>query len=142
MTRFQAAILCAAFLCAIAPAQETAKDGQHKAAPKQEEQNPPEEDVTAVPAEKVYAFNPIQAEKELKIGSYYFKKGSYKAAAIRFREATKWNPGSAEAYLRLGDAEEKRRDGSAARQAYAKFLELAPEDKRAEAVRKKVGAKD
>src|SRR5207244_4437598 len=54
--------------------------------PKQEEQIPPEEDEATAP--KVYSFNPLQAEKELKIGNYYFRKGSFRAAAQRFREAT------------------------------------------------------
>ncbi len=136
MTRFLLPILCCALLGAPAWGQE------QKPAPKaQEEQAPPEEDVTAVPPVKEYAFNPIQADKEVKIGIFYFKKGSYKAAANRFREATKWNPGMSEAYLRLGEAAEKLRDKKAAHDAYAKFLELAPEDKRAEAVKKKVGAK-
>jgi tetratricopeptide (TPR) repeat protein len=121
--------------------QPPPKDDKAQGAPQvQEEQAPPEEDETAVEPPKEYSFNPIQAEKELKIGNYYFKKGSYKAAANRFREASKWNPGFAEAYLRLGDAEEKRKDRKAAREAYAKFVELAPADKRADRIRKKLAA--
>lgn len=106
-------------------------------------QEPPEEDEALTVKE--YSFNPLQAEKELKIGNFYFKKGSYRAAARRFQEATKWNPGLAEAYFRLAETQEKLKDQPAARQAYAKFLELAPEDKRASEVKKKLsrkGAKD
>jgi tetratricopeptide (TPR) repeat protein len=112
---------------------------KHKEAPKQQE--PPEEDETLQPKEE-YAFNPLQAEKEMKVGEFYFKKGSFKAAAGRFLEATKWNPTLAEAYFKLGEAQEKLRDQQDARKAYAKFLELAPTDKRAEAVKKKLEAKD
>ena len=110
-----------------------------QSAPK--EQNPPEEDETLQP-KKEYAFNPLQAEKEVKIGDFYFKKGSFKAAANRFLEATKWNPGFAEAYFRLGEAEEKLRDRKAAHQAWAKFLEVAPDDKRAPEVKKKLDEKN
>ena len=104
-------------------------------------QEPAEEDETLT-AKKEYAFNPLQAEKELRTGNFYFKKGSYKAAANRFREAAKWNPGMTEAYFRLGEAEEKLRDKKAADEAYRKFLELATaEDKRVPEVRKKLAGK-
>ncbi len=105
----------------------------------QQEQEPPEEDEGLKPKE--YSFNPLEAEHDVQIGNYYFKKGNYKAAVNRFREATRWNPGYAEAYLRLGDSEEKLRDKTAARQAYEKYLELAPEGKEAESVKKKLASK-
>lgn len=101
------------------------------------EQEPPEEDVTS--KEKEYLFNPLQAANEVKIGQFYMKRGSYKAAAMRFEEATKWDPGSAEAYYRLGEAREKLKDSKGSHAAYARFLELAPDDKNASAVRKKLG---
>ena len=104
------------------------------------EQAPPEEDETLQP-KKEYAFNPLQAEKEVKTGQFYLKKGSYLAAANRFVEATKWNPGYAEAYFWWGEAEEKLKDKKATREAWSKFVELAPDDKRAEEVKKKLTAR-
>jgi tetratricopeptide (TPR) repeat protein len=121
--------LSCAFVCGALWAQ--------KQAPPPKEQAPPEEDETLT-VKETYAFNPLQAEKELRVGGFYFRKGSYKAAASRFRAATKWNPGLAEAYFRLGEAEEKLRDMKAAHEAYARFLELAPTDKRADTVKKKL----
>jgi tetratricopeptide (TPR) repeat protein len=107
--------------------------------PKGNTPEPREEDESLQP--KDYAFNPLQAEKEVRVGNFYFKKGSYKAAALRFREASKWNPGMAEAWLRLGETEEKLKDRTAAREAYAKYVELAPDDKRAPEIRKKLAKK-
>lgn len=101
------------------------------------EQEPPEEDLRMVET-KEYVFNPLQAEKEVRIGNFYMKKGSYKAAILRFREATKWNPGLPDAWLRLGDALEKGKDEKAAKQAYAKYLELAPDAKNAKEIKKKL----
>lgn len=132
MARNRVAIAILALLCGVLWAQ------QKQAPPK--EQAPPEEDETLT-AKKEYAFNPLKAEDEVKVGGFYLKKGSYKAAASRFLEATKWNPGMAEAYFLLGEAEEKLKDEKAAREAWAKFLELAPDDKRAEEVKKKLGGK-
>ena len=109
--------------------------------PKTQEVEPPEEDEAAKTEKKEYTLNPIQAAKELQIGNYYFKKGSYRSAKNRFEEATKWDPGSAEAWLRLGDACEKLKDHKAAREAFGKYLELAPDAKPAAAVRKKLAGK-
>jgi tetratricopeptide (TPR) repeat protein len=97
---------------------------------------PPEEDKSI--AVKEYAFNPLQAQKEIRTGNYYFKKGSFRAAAGRFEEATKWNDGEAEAWLRLGEAEEKLKDHKAAVKAYSKYLELASDAKNADEIRKKL----
>lgn len=137
------ATLLALLLAAALSAQDD--NARQKSKPPQEsksqpqEQMPPEEDEALKPRE--YAFNPLEAQHDLQIGNYYFKKGNYKAAMSRFREATLWNPGFSEAYLRLGESEEKLKDMDAARKAYAKFLELAPDAKEAESVKKKLAGK-
>jgi tetratricopeptide (TPR) repeat protein len=102
-----------------------------------QQQEPPEEDATLI-EKKEYTFNPLQAENEIKIGKFYMKKASYKAAIQRFTEATKWNPNSPEAWLALGDAYEKGKDLKNAKQAYAKYIELAPDAKNAPAIKKKL----
>jgi tetratricopeptide (TPR) repeat protein len=100
------------------------------------EEVPKEEDENL--GTKDYSFNPLQAEKEVRVGEYYFKKGSYRAAALRFREATKWNQGYGEAWLRLGETAEKQKDTKTAKEAYAKYLEVAPDAKDATEIRKKL----
>jgi tetratricopeptide (TPR) repeat protein len=110
--------------------------GQEQAKPDVQEQEPPEEDEGLKPKE--YTFNPLKAETDFKVGNFYFKKGNYKGAVSRFHEATLWNPNYAEAYLRLAESEEKMKDPKAAHQAYAKYLELAPDSKEAAAVKKKL----
>jgi tetratricopeptide (TPR) repeat protein len=102
----------------------------------QNEQEPPEEDESLAP--KTYSFNPLEAEKDLKVGLYYFKKGNYKASTSRFREATLWNPTFAEAFLRLGESAEKLKDKKTAEDAYVKYLALAPDSKDAVAIKKKL----
>ena len=107
--------------------------------PAPQEQEPPEED-TALTGAQEYAFNPLQAEKELKIGLFYAKRSSWKAATMRFREATRWNPGLAEAWLRLGECLERAKDRKGARQAFAKYLELEPQAKNAPEIKKRMGS--
>ena len=108
--------------------------------PKQQEvQEPPEEDESLKPKE--YGFNPLQADKDIRIGNYYFKNHNYRAALSRYQEASKWNPGLAEAYLRIGEAAEKMKDKATAKQAYLKYIELAPASKEAEQLKKTWGGK-
>jgi tetratricopeptide (TPR) repeat protein len=116
-----------------APGRAQSQDAK-QAPPKESE--PPEEDESAKP--KQYAFNPLQAEKEISVGEFYMKKGSLAAAIARFTEATKWNPTSAEAFLKLGEADEKFKDRKAAKEAYTKYLELAPDAKNAVEIKKKI----
>jgi tetratricopeptide (TPR) repeat protein len=129
----------AAVAATVAPAEDKPvqnKDKKQAAPQQQQEEVPPEEDEGLAP--KVYTFNPLQADKEIRIGGFYFKKGSYKAAARRFEEATKWNPGLADAFLKWGEALEKLRNKPGAHDAYAKFVELAPDDKRAPEIKRKL----
>jgi tetratricopeptide (TPR) repeat protein len=101
------------------------------------EQEPPEEDEALKPEE--FALNPLKAQSSINAGDFYFKtRKNYHAAARRYLYATKWDPGSAEAFLKLGEAQEKLNDHAAARQAYETYLQLAPAAKNAEAIRKKI----
>ncbi len=100
---------------------------------------PEEEDEASKPV--VYTLNPLQAENELRIGNFYAKKGSHKAAAKRFEEATRWNPSFAEAFLRLGEAREKLSDWKAAKAAYEKYIQLEPNGGKSESIRKKLSSK-
>lgn len=130
MARWVRTLLFAGCLAGAAAGQ------QKKNPPRQQEQEPPEEDENV--KEKVYGFNPLQSSKELQVGNYYWKKGSYRAAMMRFREATRWNAGNADAWLRLAEAHEKLKDPKSAKEAYARYLELSPDAKNAARIRKKL----
>jgi tetratricopeptide (TPR) repeat protein len=116
---------------------ELKRRGQPSGKKPAKEMAPPEEDTSSA-TDTNYSFNPLQAKKDITTGNYYFKKGSYRAAAGRFAAATKWNEGDTEAWLRLGETEEKLKDRQAAREAYEKYLELAPDAKNASEIQKKI----
>ena len=135
MSRWILALLVASV--ALLQAQDRGQLKKDRSQPTSGKQEvPPEEDTSL--AVKEYAFNPLQAENELKIGNFYFKTGKYRSAAMRFQEATKWNQGYSDAWLRLGETEEKLKDPKAAKEAYTKYLELASDAKNASEIRKKV----
>jgi Flp pilus assembly protein TadD len=71
-------------------------------------------------------------------GKFYARKGNYRAAAGRYLSATKWDNGNSEAWLLLGEADERLKDKNAARDAYKKYLDLAADAKNAADIRKKL----
>jgi tetratricopeptide (TPR) repeat protein len=98
---------------------------------------PPEED-KALAASTEYSFNPLQSVKDVNVGNQYFKNHKYRAAELRYTSATRWNDGNAEAWLHLGEVEERLRDADKAKAAYQKYLDLAATDKHAAEIRKKL----
>ncbi len=100
-------------------------------------EEPPEEDEAMKPKECT-TLNPLEAEHDMTAGNYYFKTAKYAAAANRFKDAICWDPGSAEAYLRLGETQEKLHNLSSAREAYQKYVTLAPEAKNLGEIKKKI----
>ena len=97
---------------------------------------PPEEDKSFLKEE--HSFNPLQSQNSVQVGDQYLKKGKYQAAANRYLDATMWNEGNGEAWLKLGKANEKLKDMKAAKDAYAKYLSVAPDAKDAAEIRKKL----
>jgi tetratricopeptide (TPR) repeat protein len=126
-----------AFLAAMLLHAQDAQPPANQSLPPEEGQLPPDEDKAATSQEH-YAFNPLQSKKDVTVGEFYFKKGDFRAAAMRFREATKWDGNNSEAWLRLGDASEKMKDAKAAQEAWQKYLQLTPDAKNASEVRKKL----
>lgn len=97
-----------------------------------------DEDEDFARPKQTYAFNPVQATKELKVGNYYFKKGSYAAAATRYLEATRWDDNFADAFWRLGMAHERLQNPREAINAYTRFLALDPTGKKAREARRRL----
>jgi tetratricopeptide (TPR) repeat protein len=101
---------------------------------------PPEEDESVKP--KIYPFDPLEAERNIRVGNFYMRQGKtngYRAAAGRFEDATKYNPNSAEAFFKLGEAEEKLKNKPRSRAAFTKVVQMAPDTKLAKEAKKKLG---
>jgi cytochrome c-type biogenesis protein CcmH/NrfG len=103
-----------------------------------EDELPPDEDAASAAANEKVAFNPVQSKKFVSVGDFYFKKNDFKAATQRYRDATRYNDANAEAWLKLGEAEEKRGSPKNARAAYEKYLQLAPKAKNASEIQKRL----
>ncbi|MBV9743649.1 MAG: tetratricopeptide repeat protein [Acidobacteriia bacterium] len=121
-----------------APAQPPANNGQAQEPP--DESEPPEEDDAAKP--RTYPFNPLEADRNIKVGNFYMHQGTargYRAAVGRFEDATKYNPNSAEAFFRLGEAEQKLKNKDKAKAAFQRVVQIAPDSKLAKDAKKRLG---
>lgn len=101
-----------------------------------QEVEPPEEDESLIPEQCV--LNPLEASRNITAGNFYFKKNNYRAAANRFKRAACWDPSSAEALLKLAESDEKLKDRDGARDAYEKYLAVAPDARNAAEIKKKL----
>ena len=129
-------VVIGSLLASVAPcAFAQLKDRQDKAIELPANMKDEDEDVIQ---KTTYVFNPIQAKRELKVGRFYEKKGNHRAASGRYLEATRWNPGFAEAYWRLGRSREKMSQSQQALDAYRKYLKLDPNGDESKEARKKV----
>jgi cytochrome c-type biogenesis protein CcmH/NrfG len=99
---------------------------------------PPDEDAASAAANEKVAFNPVQSKKFVTVGDFYFKKNDFKAATQRYRDATRYNDANADAWMKLGESEEKRGSPKNARAAYEKYLQLAPNAKNASEIKKRL----
>jgi len=71
-------------------------------------------------------YNPMEAEKSVSIGDFYFKKKNYVAAIQRYREALEYQPNRIEAFEALARAYEKKGDIAEAIAVCEGFIEEYP----------------
>jgi tetratricopeptide (TPR) repeat protein len=138
--------LLALALVSLASAQQQPPAGQSqpkklesqrpKPATSPQEEIPPEEDKDL--SRQEYSFNPLQSQKDVAVGNQYFKNHKFRAAELRYTSATRWNDGNADAWLHLGEVEERLKDADKAKAAYEKYVELASDQKKAAEIKKKL----
>jgi len=104
-----------------------------------DETNPPEEDEAVAP--RKYILNPLESERNIKVGNFYWNKKEYRAALDRYKDATRFNPSSAEAFFKVAETEEKLHNEDAAKAAFQKVISLAPDSKFAATAKKKLTPK-
>src|SRR5688572_10765276 len=71
-------------------------------------------------------FNPLEAEKSIKVGDFYFKKKNYLAAIQRYLEALQYQPNLLKGYEALGKAYEKQKSFDKAVEIYKDFIRKNP----------------
>jgi tetratricopeptide (TPR) repeat protein len=98
--------------------------------------DPPEEDAAFAP--KTYVLNPMESDRNIRVGDFYWHKNDFRAALGRYRDATRYNPSSPEAFFKVGEAEQKLKHKDEAKVAFQKVIQLAPDSKLAGEAKKKI----
>jgi tetratricopeptide (TPR) repeat protein len=130
-------LMFAAALLSVAPLLAQTQSASKPAPARQNPGDPPEEDSSYAP--KTYALNPMESDRNIKVGDFYWHKSDYRAALNRYREATRYNPSSPEAFFKVGEAEQKLKHHDEAKLAFQKVIQLAPDSKLAGEAKKKIG---
>lgn len=81
-------------------------------------------------------WNPHKADKDVEVGDFYLKRGNYRAAESRYKEALYWQDNHAIAHFRLGQTEEKLGNFTQARKYYSAYLDVLPDGEFANEARK------
>jgi tetratricopeptide (TPR) repeat protein len=89
-------------------------------------------------SKKPKEYDPIESEKNLKIGDYYLKQKNYRAAIQRYLEAIEYQPSRSEAYESLARAYERNEQHAKVAEVYREFLSKNPESPRASEFLKKI----
>ena len=71
--------------------------------------------------------DPVEAQRHIKVGDFYFKRKNFEAAEERYREAVKYFPRRPDSYSKLIRALEKMEEFEEALAVCRKFIEANPE---------------
>lgn len=106
--------------------ESSSKDTQVDIAPPGDDaaNHPESEDVSDT--SELRPWNPHKAMKNVEVGDYYFKRGNYRAAISRYREALEWKPKDAIATFKLAQALEKTDQKSESAEQYQAYLKILP----------------
>jgi tetratricopeptide (TPR) repeat protein len=72
-------------------------------------------------------YSPIEAEKSLQVGNFYYKGKNYDAAIMRYLEALEYQPDSAKAFEALARAYEKNKQYDKAAAVCRDFIRMNPD---------------
>jgi Tfp pilus assembly protein PilF len=78
------------------------------------------------PAAEPPPFNPVPAEKDVDVATFYIKKGDPDAAISRLEEAIQLKPDYAKPRLLLGQIYEKKKENDNAVKYYREYLQVFP----------------
>ena len=83
-------------------------------------------------------YDPLPAEKDVEVGTFYMRKGDYDAAIPRFEDAIQRKADYAKPRLLLAQSYEKKGDKPAAVKYYKAYLEVYPHAPDAKKVQEKI----
>ena len=90
------------------------------------------------PAADAGTYDPVSADEDVEVGSFYMRKGDIDAAISRFQDAIKLRPNFAKPRLLAAQAYEKKGDKINALKYYKEYLQVSPKAPDAKKVQSKI----
>lgn len=90
--------------------------------------------------DKGQKYDPMPAEKDLEVGSYYMRKGSYDAAIARFQDAIEQKADYAKPRLLIAQIYEKKGEKVSAVKYYKEYLQVYPHAPDAKKIQEKIAS--
>jgi tetratricopeptide (TPR) repeat protein len=101
-----------------------------------------EEDSAPGDVRELHPYNPHEADKDVEVGDFYFKRNNFHAAESRYAEALDYMPNHAAATYKLAESQEKLGKAAEARGNYEKYLKILPKGEFAEEAKKALARLD
>ncbi len=99
--------------------------------PNGEAQKYPDSDISS-DVQEVHPWNPHNAQKDVEVGDFYFKRNNYKGALARYEDALHWQDNDAEAMWKAAITAEKMGDKESAASYYSAYLKTLPHGEHAD----------
>ena len=90
------------------------------------------------PAADSSSYDPVSADEDVEVGSFYMRKGDMDAAISRFQDAIKLRPNFAKPRLLAAQAYEKKGDKISAVKYYKEYLQVFPKAPDAKKVQSRI----
>lgn len=83
-------------------------------------------------------YNPLPAEKDVEVGTFYMHKGDLDAAIGRFQDAIEQKPNYAKPRVLLAEIYERKKEYPSAIRYYKEYLQVYPHAPDAKKIQKKI----
>src|SRR5271156_1287264 len=83
-------------------------------------------------------YDPVSAEDDIEVGTFYMHKGDIDAAISRYKDAIRLRSNFAKPRLLLAEAYEKKHDKASALKYYKEYLEVFPKAPDAKKIQNKI----
>jgi tetratricopeptide (TPR) repeat protein len=77
--------------------------------------------------QEFHPWNPYKANKDIQVGDFYFKRGNFKGALDRYKDALYYKQGDAVATFRMGECEVKLGNKEEAKKYFQQYLKILPD---------------
>jgi tetratricopeptide (TPR) repeat protein len=110
-----------------------------QASPPQDAKKPPTDSSQTQQIQPANApYDPLPAEKDVEVGTYYMHKGDVDAAIARYQDAIRLRSNFAKPRILLAEAYEKKGEKSNAVKYYKEYLQVYPDAPDAKKIRQKI----